>query len=68
MTVTVEDDLWKEMKKHSEIRWGAVMKEATREKLRALKILKNLVNKTKLSEKELEAFAVKLGKRITDRQ
>lgn len=67
LTVTVEDDLWKEMKKHSEIRWSAVMKEAAREKLEALTVLKKLVSKTSISEKEIEKFALKLGKRITDR-
>ncbi len=67
LTVTVEDELWKEMKKHSEIRWSAVMKEAAREKLEALELLKKLVSKTFLSEKEIEKFALKLGKRVTNR-
>ena len=67
LTVTVEDDLWSEMKKHSEIRLSAVMKEAAREKLQALAILKRLASKTSLSEKDIEAFSVKLGKRITRR-
>ena len=68
LTVTVEDDLWNEMKKHSEIRWSAVMKEAAKEKLQALAILKKLVAKTSMSEKEIEKIALKLGKRVTDRQ
>ena len=67
LTVTVEDELWKEMKKHSEIRWSAVMKEAAREKLEALAVLKKLVSKTSISEKDIEKFALKLGKRVTDR-
>ncbi len=68
LTVTVEDDLWKEMKKHADIRWSAVMKEAAKEKLRALAMLERLAGKTKLSEKEIEEFAVSLGKRITSRK
>ena len=68
LTVTVEDDLWNEMKKHSEIRWSAVMKEAAKEKLQALAVLKKLVAKTSMSEKEIEKIALKLGKRVTDRQ
>ena len=68
LTVTVEDELWKEMKKHSEIRWSAVMKEAAKEKLQALAVLKRLVAKTSISEKEIEKFALKLGKRVTDRR
>lgn len=65
--MTVEDDLWDEMKKHSEIRWSAVMKEAAKEKLHALAILKKLASQTSLSEKDIKAFSVQLGKRITRR-
>ena len=68
MTVTIEDALWKEMKKHSEIRWSQVMKEAAREKLRALVVLEKLMKKSKLSEKEIREFALELGKKITGRK
>lgn len=67
MTVTIEDPLWTEMKKHSEIRWSAVMKEAAKEKLKALTVLERLAKKTRLTENEIEAFAVKLGKKVTGR-
>jgi len=68
MTVTVEDDLWSEMKKHSEIRWSAVMKEAAKDKIKALIILERMVSKKKLSNKEIDEFAIKLGKRISNRR
>ena len=68
LTVTVEDELWEDMKKHSEIRWSAVMKEAAKEKLKALKILERLVRKTKMGEAEIEEFSVRLGKKVTNRR
>lgn len=68
MTVTVEEDLWDEMKKHSEIRWSQVMKEAAREKIRALVVLNKLMNKNKLSEKDINEFALKLSKKISGRK
>ncbi len=68
LTVTVEDVLWEEMKKHAEIRWSTVMKEAAKEKLKALEILEKLAKHQKLSEQEIEEFSIKLGKRITERQ
>jgi hypothetical protein len=49
LTVTVEDELWKRMKEHREIRWS---------------VLDKLSKKGKLSEKEMEEFAIKLGKKI----
>ena len=67
MTVTVEDGLWEEMKKHGDIRWSFVMKEAAREKLNALNLLRKISDKSKLSEKEIEEFSVKLGRKINKR-
>ena len=68
MTVTVEDLLWEKMKKHNEIRWSSVMKEAAKEKLKALEILEKLSKKNHFTEKEIEEFAVKLGKKVTSRK
>ncbi len=68
LTVTVDDELWTEMQKYTEIRWSAVMKEATKEKIKALKILEKFVKKTKMSESEIENFAIKLGKKVTNRR
>lgn len=64
MTVGIDDDLWMEMKKHSEIRWGVVMKNAAKEKLEALRLLNTLTNKAGLSEEEIEKFSIELGKKI----
>ena len=64
MTVTIEDPLWDEMKKHQEIRWSAVMKESAKEKLHALAILDRLSKKSSLHENEIEKIAVRLGKKI----
>ncbi len=63
MTVTIDDAFWKEMKKHSEIRWSAVMKEAARRKLEALKALEQLARNSKLSEEEIEEFVQDLLER-----
>ena len=67
MTVTIEEPLWKEMKKHNEIRWSAVMKEAVKVKLNALSVLTQLANSTRLTEKEIEEFALRLGKKVNAR-
>lgn len=67
MTVTLEDPLWDKMKKYNEIRWSTVMKRAVKEKLNALAILDTLTNKSILSEKEIEEFAITLGKKVSNR-
>lgn len=68
MTVTVEDPLWNEMKKHQDIRWSSVMKDAVKHKLNALGVLNKLMHKSKLSEKEIDEFAVSLGKKVSGRK
>lgn len=68
MTVTIEEPLWKAMKQHPEIRWSAIMKRAAEEKLRALEILERAIGRRKLTDEEIRAFAVKLGKEITGRK
>jgi len=64
LTVTIEDPLWAEMKKHADVRWSAVMKEAAREKLKALAVLHRLEGRSKLTEQDIEEFSVRLGKRV----
>ena len=64
MTVTIEEPLWEEMRRHNEIRWSAVMKDAVRNKINALSVLDRLVERSKFSESEIEKFAIKLGKKV----
>ncbi len=68
MTVTVNDTLWNEMKKHPQIRWSSVMKDAAAEKLKALVILERLATKSRLSEDEIMRLSVKLGRKINRRE
>lgn len=68
MTVPIDNSLWDEMKKHSDVRWSVVMKDAAREKLKALTVLKNLEKKSRLSEADIENFSVMLGKKVSKRR
>ena len=64
LTVAVDEKLWSEMKKHSEIRWSVVMKKAAREKLEALRVLEKITQKTKMSEEEIEKLSIEIGRKI----
>lgn len=68
MTVTIEDNLWKEMNEHKEIRWSVIMKDAVKDKLTALDVLNRLMTKAKLNEREIEEFSIVLGKKISKRR
>ena len=68
LTVTIEEELWKNMKSHPEIRWSQVMKQAAQEKLQALNILTKAAKKGKLNENEIKRLAIQLGKKVTNRR
>jgi len=67
MTVTIDDALWKEMKRRPEIRWSAVMKEAAKEKLEAMAVLERFAKKSRLSEEEIEKISIELGRKINSK-
>ena len=67
LTVAIDDDLWRQMKAHSEIRWSVVMKNAAKEKLEALSILEKITQKTILTEDEIQKFSIELGKKVNKR-
>lgn len=60
MTVTVEDTLWKDMKKHSEIRWSEVVRKSISQKIEDLDIMDKLAMKSKLTQKDVDAIAGKI--------
>ena len=60
ITLSVPEELKKEMDKSKEINWSEVARLAIREKISQLKILNSIAKKSKLTEKD----ALKLGKEI----
>jgi hypothetical protein len=62
ITLSVPEDLKKEMDKSKEINWSAVARGAIKTKLAQLRILKSITAKSKLTEKD----ALELGKKINE--
>ncbi len=60
MTFAVPDELMKLMKKHREIKWSEVAREAIRDKAQKLELMDKLVSKSKLTEKD----ALEIGRKI----
>lgn len=60
ITLSVPENLKKEMDESKEINWSAVAREAIQEKVSQLKILKTIATKSKLTEKD----ALELGRKI----
>ena len=57
LTLSVPDDLYEEMKKHPEIRWSEVARQALAKKLDDLRRLDALLSGSKLTDEDVENVA-----------
>jgi hypothetical protein len=60
MTLAIPEDLYKIMKKHSEIKWSEVARQAIWTQARKLELMDNLLSKSEFTEKD----ALTLGRKI----
>ena len=60
MTLAVPADLMLIMKKHKEIKWSEVAREAMWDKAKILELMDKMLSKSKLTEKD----AIEIGRKI----
>jgi len=60
MTLAIPEELHKIMKKHKEIKWTEIARQAMWEQARKLELLDSILSKSELTEKD----ALELGKKI----
>ena len=60
MTLAIPEDLHKIMKKHKEIKWTEVARQAMWERARRLELMDTLLSKSEISEKD----AIEIGRKI----
>lgn len=65
ITLFVPENVHKEMKQFSEIRWSEVARRAIIERLETMKMAEKLASKSKLTEKDVEEFSRKLKRNAT---
>jgi polyhydroxyalkanoate synthesis regulator phasin len=64
MTFAVPEDLHKIMKKHKEVKWSEVARQAIRLHAKKLELMDKLVSKSKLTEKDVKEISDKIKKEI----
>ncbi|MFQ5815324.1 MAG: hypothetical protein ACE5G7_02390 [Candidatus Hydrothermarchaeaceae archaeon] len=67
ITLSVSDDLYEKMKKHSEVRWSEVARKAIRKKIEDLEMLDKLTSKSKLTEKDVEEISDRINREVAKR-
>jgi len=60
MTLAIPDDLYKVMKKHKEIKWTEVARQAIRERARKIELMDSLLSKSEITEED----AIEIGNKI----
>ncbi len=60
ITLSIPEDIKKDMDESKDINWSAVAREAIKTKIAQLRILKSITAKSKLTEKD----ALELGRKI----
>ncbi|OGS51456.1 MAG: hypothetical protein A3K65_06410 [Euryarchaeota archaeon RBG_16_68_12] len=67
LTLSVPRDLYEEMKKHPEIRWSEIARQALAKKLEDLRLLDEILAKSKLTEKDVEDLSSAIKKGVGER-
>ena len=67
MTLAIPDNIQKEMKRFSEIRWSEVARKAILERLETLRLAERLAEKSKLTGKDIDEFSRKIKSLATKR-
>ena len=60
ITLSIPDNIHKEMKQYREIRWSEVARKAIVEKIETLRLADQLAEKSKLTENDIKTFSNKI--------
>ena len=67
ITLSLPDNIHKQMKHFSEVRWSEVARKAIVERLELLQLAEKLAQKSKLTEDDIKAFNKKVKSSATKR-
>lgn len=67
MTLSIPEDLFKKMKKHKELKWSEIARQAFEKKLREIELAESLLSKSELKEEDAERIGHEIKARIRKR-
>ena len=67
ITLSIPDEIHKDMRHFSEVKWSEVARRAIIEKLEALRLAESLAKKSKLTEKDIEEFSKRIKRGAAQR-
>jgi hypothetical protein len=67
ITLSIPDEIQIEMKEFSEVKWSEVARKAIIDKIEMLRLAEKLAKKSRLTDKDIEAFSKKIKSSATKR-
>ncbi len=67
MTLSIPEELYKEMQRHSEFKWSEIAREAFEKKIKELHWIEVVLSKSKLTEEDAEQIGHKIKHEIAKR-
>jgi len=67
ITLSIPNEIHKQMKQFSEVKWSEIARKAIIEKLELLQLAEKLASKSKLTEEDVAAFNKKIKASATKR-
>jgi len=67
ITLSIPEEVHKQMKRFSEVRWSEVARQAIVSRIETLMLAEKLAKKSKLTEKDVREFSEKLNRAATKR-
>lgn len=60
MTLSIPEDTYRDMKHFSEVRWSEVARKAIVDKIETFRLAEKLAEKSRLTQKDVDAFSRKI--------
>ena len=64
LTLAIPEELKKELQKHKEVNWSAVVRRAMETHLRNIEIVESIAQKSKLTQKDADEIARKVKREM----
>ena len=67
ITLTIPNALHEKIRSHGEIRWSEVIRQLLQKKIEQLELMNQIVNKSKLTQKDVDELSEKIDSNVAKR-
>ena len=67
MTLSIPEELHKKMKRHTELKWSDIARQAFEKKLNEVELMENILKKSELTEEDAERLGHQIKSRVSKR-